>query len=70
MEVLGHDHISGHNEFVLVSDFFENAEKEIFASSGSQKLATMITTTCNEMELTATVKSLQPFGHGNNIVQA
>ena len=70
VKVLGHDHIAGNNEIVFAPDFFKNLEEEISSSRRFQELSATIATACNEMEFTATMKSLQPFGHEKNIVHA
>ena len=68
MEVLGHDDVASHNEFIFASDFFEDAKKNVFASCGFKKLPAVITAAGDEVKFTTTMKSLQPFGHGDNIV--
>jgi len=62
--MLGHYHVAGDNELVLYSDFFENFEKEIFATRRSEELPAVIATAGNEEEFSATMESLQSFWHG------
>jgi hypothetical protein len=57
-------------ESIFGPHFFESAEEEIFASRRFQKLAAMVTTAGNEVKIATAMKSLQAFGHENNIVRA
>src|SRR5438128_600004 len=47
--MLRHDDIAGHNEFIFPSEFFQDTEKNIFASCGVQKLSSVITAPRDEV---------------------
>lgn len=69
MKVLGHDYVTSDDELVLYPDFFENLKIEIFATRGPEELTALVTTAGDEVEFTASMKSLQPLRHANNIPQ-
>src|SRR5690349_17492646 len=63
MEMLRHYHVSGDDELVLYSDFFEDVQKKIFAARGPEQLPTVVATAGNKVEFPATVESLKFFWH-------
>ena len=69
-DCIGRLRVDGERWATRPAYFFKNSEDDISATRRLQKLLAMIATTGNEMEFTATMESLQAFGHGKNIVQA
>ena len=67
MKVLGHDHVSDHDETVPLAGLFQNAQEEIAATSRVEPGYSVITTARDEVQVSAAVIPLQTCGHGERV---
>ena len=64
MNMLGHDHIPDHNKAVSHPHLFQNPAKQISPMSGAEQRTTMIATRCDEVQVSASIVTMQTLGHG------
>jgi len=58
VNVLGHDHVSDHDETVAQADLLQNFEKQVPLGDGSEERALVITTRGDEVQVSAAVVAM------------
>ena len=61
--MLRHDHVSEHNEVLLLPNFFENQKETVAGFRGSEQRCTTITREGDEVEVSVTVITLEMGTH-------
>ena len=69
MDMLRHDHVTNHLEFVFLPDFFKDLQEQISARHGTEKWFSLVTTTGDVVEIATSVEPTQSFGHGGNFIR-
>ena len=63
MDVLGHDHITCHDELVFLAGLLKHFQKNIAMPSGSEKRKSAIARARNEMPIALSINADQSFRH-------
>jgi hypothetical protein len=63
MKVFGHDHLTQNDDAIAPTHNFQFSEKQIAPLRGCQQWPPPKTTTCDEVEISVSVITLQASGH-------
>ena len=61
--MLGHDHITGDDETILLPYLLQDFQKDVAPTHGFQPGVTAIATAGNKVKISAALDPSQPFGH-------
>jgi hypothetical protein len=68
MDMLRHDHIANHLEFIFLPDFFKDLQEQVSGRRGAEKWFSLVTTTGDVVEIATSVPAAQSFGHGGDFI--
>src|SRR5258707_153937 len=66
MDMLRHDHVTNHLEFVFLPDFFKDFQEQVSARCGAEKWFSLVATTGDVVKVATSIEPAQSFGHGGN----
>ncbi len=64
VDMLRHDHIANHLEFIFLTYFFKDLQEQVSPRSGAEEWLPLVTATGDEMEVATSIEPAQSFEHG------
>jgi hypothetical protein len=64
VDMLRHDHVTNHLEFIFLPDFFKDIQEQVAARRGAKERLPPVATTGDVVEVATSVPAAQSFGHG------
>ena len=64
MDMLRHDYVTNHLEFIFLPDLFKDLQEQVPARRRSEKWLPPVTTTGDVVEIATAIEPAQAFGHG------
>src|SRR6266571_4271586 len=63
MDMLRHDHIADHLEFIFLPDLFKDLQEQVSVGCGAEKRFSLVTTTGDVVKVATSIEPAQSFGH-------